>query len=251
MRMRWFAAAIAGFTILWAQSNAVWSAELKVLGAAPFRAVIPQFERATGHKLAIKVEGVLVLKQQIDAGEAFDVAILTPQLIEALIKDGKIADATRANIARAGLGVVVRAGGPKPDVGSVDAFKRTLVNAKSVMYASGSAATTHIERMFERLGITEDMKVRSKVIPAGGHIGKAIVDGAAEFGLTTIPVVLETPGTELIGPFPAELQFYVNLSGGISSGSKEPEAAKALIAYLSSPESTGVITAKGLERFAP
>ena len=119
------------------------------------------------------------------------------------------------------------------------------------MYASGSAATTHIERMFERLGITEDMKARSKVIPAGGHIGKAVVDGTAEFGLTTIPVVMETSGTQLVGPFPAELQFYVNLSGGISSGSKEAEAAEALIAYLGSPEATGVIKAKGLERFAP
>jgi len=112
--MHWFAAAIVGFTILPAQSDGAWAAELKVLSAAPFRAVIqelgPQFEKATGHKLAIKVEGVLVLKQQIDAGESFDVAILTPQLVDALIKDGKVAGATRANIARAGLGVVVRAG---------------------------------------------------------------------------------------------------------------------------------------------
>ena len=188
------------------------------------------------------------LKRQIDAGDGFDVAILTPDLIDALIKDGKIVAAAPANIARSGLGVAVRTGGPRLDVGSTDALRRALLAAKSVMYASGSAATAHIERVFDRLGIAEDMKAKSKLVSAGGHIGKAIAEGAAELGLTHMPVVLDAKGAELAGPFPAELQFYVDLSGGVSATSMEPEGAKALIRYLLAPEATAIFKAKGLER---
>lgn len=235
-------------------NSATSAAEVKVVSSPPLRGVIqelgPQFERTTGHKLDIKIDAVADLKRQIDAGAAFDVAILTPRLIDALIRDGKIAADARANIARSGLGVVVRSGGGMLDVGSADAFKRALLKAKSIMYASGSAATTHIERMFDRLGIAEDMKSKSKLLAAGGHIGKAIADGAAELGLTHIPVILESSGVELAGPFPAELQFYVDLSGGVSVGSMEPEGAKALIRYLMASEATAVMKAKGLERFS-
>jgi molybdate transport system substrate-binding protein len=231
------------------------AAEIKVVSSPPLRSAIrelgPQFERATGHKLVVKIEPVANLKRRIDAGDAFDVAILTSGLIDALIKDGKIAVDARANIARSGLGVVVRTGGRKPDASSADGFKRALLNAKSVMYASGSAATAHIEGMFERLDIAGDMKAKRKLLPAGGHIGKAIADGAAELGLTTIPVILETRDIDFAGPFPEALQFYVDLSGGISARSMQPEGAKALIRYLTASEATAIMKAKGLERFGP
>ena len=235
------------------QNSTAAAAEIKVMSSPPLRCVIqelgPQFERATGHKLVVKIEAVADLKRQIDAGDTFDVAILTPVLIDALIKDGKIARGSHADIARSGLGVAVRSGGHMPDVGSADAFKRVLLNAKSIMYATGSAVTTHIERMFDRLGIAEDMKSKSKLVPAGGHIGRAIADGAAELGLTHIPVILESSGIDLAGPFPAELQFYVDLCGGVSTGSMEPKGARALIRYLMASETTAIIKAKGLERF--
>jgi molybdate transport system substrate-binding protein len=234
------------------QGSMAQVAEIKVVSSPPLRAVLqelgPQFERATGHKLTITTNAVADLKRRIDAGEAFDVAILTPDLIEALIDDGKIAADARANVARSGLGVVVPSGGRTLDVGSADTFKGALLNATSVIYASGSAVMTHIERMFDRLGIAEDIKSKSKLLPAGGHVGKAIAAGAAELGLTHISVILESSGVDLAGPFPADLQFYVTLCGGISAGSTEPEAARALIRYLTGPEATAVIEAKGLER---
>jgi len=228
-------------------------AEIKVVSSPPLRAVLqelgPQFERATGHRLTITTNAVADLKRQIDAGEAFDVAILTPDLIETLIDDGKIAADAHANVARSGLGVVVPSGRRALDVGSADAFRRALLNATSVIYASGSAVTTHIERTFDRLGIAEDMESKSKLLPAGGHVGKAIAAGAAELGLTHISVILESSGVHLAGPFPADLQIFVTLCGGISAESTQVDGAKALIRYLTGPEATAVIEAKGLERF--
>lgn len=229
--------------------------EIRVVSSPPMRSVIhvlgPQFEKVNGLKLVAKIASVMHLKHQIDAGDRFDVAILTPELIGALVKDGKIVADARANIARSGLGVAVRAGRRRPEVGSTDTLKRALLAAKSVIYASGSAVTRHVEHMFERLGIVEDMKSRSMLQPAGGHIGKAIAEGVAELGLTHIPVILEATGAALAGPFPAELQFYVDLSAGVSAGSMEPERAKALIRFLLAPEATTVIKAKGLERVSP
>lgn len=226
--------------------------EIKVVSSPPLLSVLqalgPQFEKAAGLKLLTRIEAVANLKRQIDAGDGFDVAILTPELIDALIKNGKIVAATSVHIARSGLGVAVRAGGPKPDVRSPGALRRALLAAKSVMYASGSAATAHIERVFERLGIAEDMKAKSKLVSAGGRIGKAVAEGAAELGLTHMPVILDARGAELAGPFPAELQFYVDLCGGVSATSMEPEGAKGLIRYLIDPEVTAIFKAKGLER---
>ena len=193
---------------------------MRVLSSPPLRAAInelaPEFEEATGCKLALRTAPVAELKRQIDFGDAFDVAILTPELIDALIKTGKIAG-PRTSIARSGLGVAVRAGAPRPDVSSVDAFKLALLKAKSVMYASGSAAMPHIERMFERLGIAKELAAKRKLLPAGGYIGKAIAEQAADLGLTTIPVILETDGVDLAGPFPADVQFHVELSAGVSA----------------------------------
>jgi molybdate transport system substrate-binding protein len=232
--------------------NVAAAAEIKVISSPPLRSVLrelaPRFESQTGYKLAIRIAAVADLKCQIDAGTAFDVAILTPPLIDSLIDDGTIAVDVRANIARAGLGIVVRTGGRKPGVGSVNAVKCALLDAKSVMYASGSAVMAHIERMFEQLGIAEDMRSKSKLLPAGGYIGQAVAGGATELGLTMIPVILETNGVDFAGPLPAELQFYVDLSCGVSAGSKQLEGAKALIQFLMSAEATEVIEAKGLER---
>ena len=228
--------------------------EIKVMSSPPMRSVIhavgPQFEKGSGFKLAVKIASVVELRRRIDAGEDFDVAILTSELIDALIKGGKIAAKDRVNIARSGLGVAVRAGGRKVDVSSTEAFRQALLDAKSVMYASGSAATAHIDNVFEKLGVVEQVKSKVILQPAGGHIGSAIAEGAAELGLTHIPVILESSGAELAGPLPAELRFHVDFSSGTGAASMEPEGARALIRYLMAPEVTAVIKAKGLERLS-
>ena len=165
------AAAIFGLMILWAHGGAAEAAEVKVLCAAAMRSVMnelgPGFEGTTGHKLVIQFDVVGALKRQIDAGERFDVAILTTPLIDEVVKNGKIAAGTRADVARSGLGVVVRTGAPKPDISSADAFKRTLLNAKSISYAKEGATGIYLQSLFERLGITEQMKPKTKFPPTG------------------------------------------------------------------------------------
>src|SRR5215831_7146148 len=160
------AAAIFGLMILPAHSVTAEAAEVKVLCASAMRSVLkelgPQFERATGHQLMIQFDVVGALKRQIDAGERFDVTILTTPLINDVVKDGKIAAGTRADVARSGLGVVVRTGASKPDISSADAFKRALLNAKSISYAKEGATGIYLESLFERLGITEQMKAKTK-----------------------------------------------------------------------------------------
>jgi molybdate transport system substrate-binding protein len=217
------------------------------------RAVInelgPQFERATGNKLAIQYEVVGVLKRQIDAGEAFDVAILSPPLIDDLVKAGKIAAATRADIARAGMGVIVRAGASKPDIGSADAFKRALLNAKSISYAKEGAITTYVASLFERLGIAEQMKAKTKYAAAGDNAQFVAAD-EAELGIIIISGILSVPGVELLGPLPPELQNYIVYTGGVGAAAKQGEASKALITFLKAPAAVPVLKAKGMEPVA-
>ena len=171
-------AAKFGFILL-AQDVAAEAAEVKVLSAVAMRPVMnelgPQFERAMGHKLVIQFEVIGVLKRQIDAGERFDVAILTTPLIDGLVKQGKIAAGTRTNIARSGLGVIVRTGAPKPDISSAEAFKRTMLNAKSISYAKEGATAIYLARLFKRLGIVEEMKSKTKYAQTGREIGRAHV----------------------------------------------------------------------------
>ena len=160
------AAAIFGFMILWGHGGAAEAAEVKVLCASAMRSVMkelgPRFERETGHQLMIQFDVVGALKRQIDAGERFDVAILTTSLIDDLVKEGKIAAGTHADIARSGIGVIVRTGAPKPDISSANAFKRVMLDAKSISYAKEGALAIYLAGLFERLGITEQMQSKTK-----------------------------------------------------------------------------------------
>lgn len=224
---------------------------IKVLTSPPLRSVLaelkPQFERATHHALVVEVGPISELKQRIDRGEAFDAAILTPALIDSFVQNGRIAASSRVAIARTGLGAVARVGTPKPDVSSADAFRSTLLNAKSILFASRSAVREHIEHTFEQLGIARQVRPKSQMLPAGGFIAKAVADGAADLGLTTIPTILETAGVEFAGPFPAALQFYVSLSAGISTASTRQNSAKALLRYFAAPGVIEMMRVKGLD----
>jgi molybdate transport system substrate-binding protein len=235
--------------------HAAKAAEVKVMAGAAMSGVIgelgPQFERATGHKLVMQYGLSGAFKRQIEGGEAFDLAIIAPVALDDLIKQGKIAADTRADIVRVGMGVAVRAGAPKPDVSSVDAFKSTLINAKSVTYAPEGATGIHLAKVLERLGITEQVKAKTKPQQDPARIPQAVADGEAELGFAVTNILLSVKGVELAGLFPPELQNYVVQTAGVSSGAKEPEAAKALIKFLMTPEATSVIKAKGMERPTP
>ena len=238
---------------LLAQPAMASAADIKVLtgsGLKPvFEEIGPQFERSAGHKLAIEYTSTFSSKRKIEAGEAFDVAILgTPAVVDDLVKEGKLT--TRTIIARSGMGLAVREGAPKPAIDSADALKRTLLNAKSVAYNVDGATAKHMEKVFERLGIAEEMKTKMKPHQGGDRAVQSVVAGEADLGLTVSSTILTTRGAQLAGLLPRELQEYVVYTAGVSPASKDPQAAKALIDFLNSERATPVMKAKGLERSA-
>jgi molybdate transport system substrate-binding protein len=253
MRMSSLAAAAKiGCLILLAQ-GAANAAEIKLISAAAFTQATndlrAQFERTTGHKLLVKsVPGPLV-KREIDGGETFDVAISQPAMIDDLIKEDKIVAGTRADIGRAGVGVGVRAGAAKPDVGSVDALKKALLEAKSVGHTQEGATRAHFMRVLDQLGIAEEMKPKLKPIPAGAG-AEIVARGEADIIVLTMASIVNLPGVELAGPLPAQLQSYIGFTAGIGAAAKEPEAAKALVTFFTSEQVASLLKAKGMEPIA-
>ena len=247
------AAAIIGVALSLVQGLEVEAAEVKIIAGAAMRTVMqelgPQFERATGHKLVIWYGVTDPIRRRMATGEAFDLAALGPALMDEYIKQGKIAADTRTEIARDGVGVAGRAGAPKPDISSVEAFKRALLNAESVAYNRDGGVGTHIVKIFERLGIAEEMTAKSKPLAKG--VSKAVVEGDAELGFAFTNSFQSVPGLELVGPLPPELQHYILVTTGVATAAKQPEAAKALIKFLTSPAAVAVIKAKGMEPAAP
>lgn len=245
-------AAEIGAVILLAHPLAA-AAEVKIIGATPMTAVVrelgSQFERQTGHKLIVKFVSGPVVKREIDAGEPFDLAISITPVIDALIKEGKIIGATRADVAYAGVGVGIRAGAPKPDISSVDTFKRTLLNAKSVAHSAEGASGTYFKGLLDRLGIVEEMQPKLKPMPPE-RLARAVPSGEAELIIVTISVIV-AGAAELVGPVPSELQFYNRFAAGVGVSAKEADAAKALIKFLTAPSAVPVIKAKGMEPGTP
>jgi len=242
-------AAKCGFMILLAHGFAAEAAEIKVLIVGALQPALhelgPRFERETGHKLAIQYSVVGKLKGRIEGGEGFDVAILTTPIMEDLAKQGKIGADTRANIARSRIGVYVRAGAPKYDIKSADAFKRAMLNAKSISYHREGAIAMSLATLFERLGISEQMKAKTKY-PQGARAAKSVADGEAEIGLIPIGAVETVPGLELLGPLPAALQVSIGYTGGVGAAAKEAKVGKVFIEFLKTPEAGLVLKANGL-----
>ena len=254
MKIASLPAAIFGLMIPWAQGVTAQAAEVKVVCAAAMRSVMtelgPRFERATGHQLMVQFDPVGALKRRIDTGEKFDVAILTTPLIDDVVKEGKIAASTRADVARSGLGVIVRTGAPKPDINSADAFKRALLNAKSITYNKEGSTAIYLASLFERLGITEQMKPKTK-FPPTGRGAQLVAEGEVELLLSAISTFESVPGAELLGPLPPELRSYTGFSAGVGTAAKQAEAGKALINFLKAPAAVPVLKAKGMEPMSP
>jgi len=227
------------------------AAELRILIPRSIWTVLneigPQFEHASGCKLNVVTDLAATLAQRVNDGESFDVFISPPPQINQLIQNGKIIANTRTAIARSGIGVEVRAGESKPDIGSVDAFKRTLLNAKSIGYLKQEGTSgIYLAGLFDRLGIAEAIK--SKVIrPETDIVSELVAKGEIELGMVVTTQILTTPGVELAGPIPRELQFYVAWSGGVSANSTVPNVAKALIKFLTGPIALPVLKAQGME----
>jgi molybdate transport system substrate-binding protein len=244
------AAAKLGSIALLAQGVAAMAAEVKVLAGAALPGVIgelvPQFERATGHKIVVQYAASAALRRQTDAGEAFDLVITVSERVDDLIKQGKIAGDTRVDIARIGIGVAVREGAPKPDISSVDAFKRALLRAKSVTYAPEGATGEHFAKVLDRLGVAD--QVKGKAQPnATARVPQVVANGEIELAIGSTATFSSAKGVQLVGLLPAELQSWLVVAAGVSSTAKQPEAAKGLIKYLKTPEAAAVLKAKGME----
>lgn len=233
-----------------AQKTAGAAARLKVLTSNSMRAVmnelVPEFERTSGYKVALSYDPAKVMLSRIRNGETADVAILGSSVIDELAKEGRIAADTRVVLARCGVGIAVRAGASKPDISSVEAFKRALLNASSIAYTIDGASGMHFAGLIERLGITEDVKSKAKR-RQGGLIGELVARGEAEIAIQQIPELMAVPDIDLVGPIPQELQKITAVSAGVFRDAGEPQAARALLEFLSTPAAARVIKAKGLE----
>jgi molybdate transport system substrate-binding protein len=258
MKLRPFViAAKIATTVLLAQGFAAAAADIKVLSAGGIRPaleeLVPQFERATGHKVAIKFVGGPAVKREIEDGAPFDVAVSTANVIDELTKTGKLAAGTRTEVARAGVGVAVRAGTPKPDIASVDAFKRALLNAKSVAYAKDGTAGMHFHGVLQRLGISKEMepKLRQTLAADPANSAMALVRrGEVEIAVAAV-ATLSAPGVDFVGPLPPELQAYIQFAAGVGTDAKEPTAAAELIKFVTTPAAASVLKAKGMEPAPP
>jgi molybdate transport system substrate-binding protein len=244
---------LATLALALALTSAAHAAEIRVLAATPLTAVVTElgakFERETGHTLVTRFMSGPVVKREIDGGAPFDVALSITPVVEALVKEGTILPATRTDVAYAGVGVGVRAGAPKPDVGTVDGFRRALLDAKSVAHSAEGASGVYFKELLDRLGIAEAMRGKLKPMPAA-TIAKAVPSGEAEMIVVTMSVIVGS-GAELVGPVPAELQFYNRFAGGVGAAAKDRDAAAALLRYLTAPAAAPVIRAKGMEPGVP
>lgn len=235
------------------------AADIKVLSAGALRSALqelaPEFEKASGNHLLLDFATAGRVEQRVESGEGVDVAILTEPRIKKLESEGKIAKDSIALIGRALIGLAVNKGAPRPDIGSVEAFKRTLLAAKSIGYtdpASGGTSGIHMAKIFEQLGIADELKPKLRPIAgtagAPPSVGGAVALGVAEIGLQPISEMRDIPGIDIVGPIPAELQSPdLVYFAGVTAASSQSEAAKALIDFLGGFEAAPVIKSKGLE----
>ncbi len=243
-----------GFVVLLMHGHAAHSVELQVLSVLPLKPFLeevgPRFERASGHRLTINFDVSAALKRQIDAGVQFDVALLLPPIIDELLTQGKVAAGTRTDVSRAAVGIAVRKGAPKPDIGSPESLKATLLNAKSIAYSAEGGSGTYFKGLLERLGITAATSSMLKPL-ASSAVVPAVANGDVELAVISPPAILANPGVELVGLMPKELQQYVVYTAAVGVASKDAGAAKALLDFITTPEAVAVMKAKGLEPVLP
>src|SRR3712207_5452038 len=210
------------------------------------RELAPGYERATGTRIAAAFAPTAALLERIGAGEAPDLAILTAAAVDELTRDGVLSADGRVDLARSVVGVAVRAGAPKPDIGSAEAFTRALLDARSVAYSRAGASGILFAGLIRRLGIADQVNAKATVIPSG-LTGELAAKGEAEIAVQQVSELMEVPGIDIVVPLPAELDAVTVFSGAPFAGSSRPGAGSALLAFLSSPGAAPIYGRKGLE----
>ncbi len=247
------AAICVGIIMLYA--GLAQAAEIKVMSsggfAAAYRELAPEFERATKNTLVISWGGSMgpapdTIPNRLDRGEPVDVIIMVGSALDDLIKKGKMIPESRVDLARSLIGMAVRAGSPKPDISSVDAFKRLLLGAKSIAVSTSASGVYLTEELFPRLGIADQVMAKCKKV-SGGPAGARVARGEVEIVFQQVSELLPVQGIDFVGPIPPEVQKVTMFSAGIAVGAKELEGAKALIKFLTSPAAAPAIIKSGME----
>ncbi|WP_334368999.1 substrate-binding domain-containing protein [Bradyrhizobium sp. AZCC 1578] len=223
--------------------------------SAAYKALVPEFERSTGHKVLTAYGPSMgtttnAIPVRLERGEPADVLIMVGYALDDLAKKGKVTAGTKVDLVRSPIGVAVKSGTPKPDISTADALKRALLAVKTVAYSDSASGVYVSTEMFDKLGIADEMKDKARKIPAT-PVGEIVARGDAEIGFQQISELKPVEGIEIVGPLPDELQKITVFSAGIASVSKEPEAGKALIKFLASPAARSEIVKSGLDPIAP
>jgi molybdate transport system substrate-binding protein len=232
-----------------AAATSLHATELKVIAGgsmtASMNAIAPAFEKATGHRLVSHFDSTPNIISRINSGTPFDVVVVPIDVFKDATAKARFAPGPSIDIARVGYGIIVRAGAPKPDISTPDAFKQALLAAPSIAFLPSSAAGAYVTKVFDRLGISEEMNAKTKVQATPAAIAPAVAKGEAELGVFLTNVLI-APGVDLVGPFPGDLQQELVFTSAIAADTKEADAAKALIDYLKSPAAKDIIKAAGM-----
>jgi molybdate transport system substrate-binding protein len=257
--MRFFArASVPGVAAVLLLTGTASAAEIRVMISggltAAYNAVVPEFERASGHKVVTAYgpsmgTTVNAIPVRLERGEPVDVLIMVSYALGDLVKQGKVVADSRVDLVKSAIGVAVKSGAPKPDISSAEAVKRTLLAAKTIAYSDSASGVYVSTEMFAKLGIAEEMKDKARKIPAT-PVGEIVARGDAEIGFQQISELKPVAGIDIVGPLPDEVQKITVFSAGIASVSKEPVAGKALIQFLASPAARGEIVKSGMEPIA-
>jgi molybdate transport system substrate-binding protein len=231
-------------------SAAVAAAEINVISTQAtqeaYLELVAQFEKASGHKVKTVFNGTLNVQKRLADGERYDLIIMAGPAIDEQIKLGKAAAGSRVDLAKSGTGLAVRKGAPKPDIGSAEALKKTLLAAKSIGYSTGPSGL-YMLSVFEKLGIADQVKGKLRQTPSGVFVGTLIANGEAQIGFQQISELVHFEGIDYVGPLPGDLQRMTTFSAGIHSGARERDAARALVQFLTAPAAAPVIRKHGLE----
>lgn len=229
------------------------AAEIRVLSASALHpaidALIPNFEKSSGHKITVAYGTAGAVADSVQKGEAADIVVSSVPMIDRLQAQGKVVAGDRVIIAKVGVGAFVRKGAAKPDISSVDAFKRSMLAARSIAYpdpAGGGASGIYVASLLERLGIGAEMKPKTKLSTLA-TLYTSVASGDVEIGFNQVSEILAQPTVELAGPLPSAIQNYTQFAPGIVAGSNHADAAKALVTFLSTPAAQKVLKEKGFE----
>jgi molybdate transport system substrate-binding protein len=253
-----FRAFVFGVAATLLLSTTAPAAEVRVMISggltAAYKELVPEFERATGHKVLTAYGPSMGTTQnaipvRLERGEPADVLIMVGYALKDLADKGKVIAGSSVDLVKSGIGVAVKSGAPKPDIGTADALKRALLAVKTVAYSDSASGVYVSTEMFQKLGIAEEMKDKARKIPAT-PVGEIVARGDAEIGFQQISELKPVEGIDIVGPLPAELQKITVFSAGIATVSKEPEAGRALIKFMASPAARDVIVKSGMDPVA-